>query len=259
MISIQNIHKSFSGREILSGISLDIEKGQVIVILGPSGSGKTTFLRCLNALEMPEQGGISFPAAQRAHLRSQADSAALTVDFSQKPAKSDVLALRRRCGMVFQQYALFPHKTVLQNVMEGPVVVQKRPKKEVRESALALLAKVGLSDKVDAYPHQLSGGQQQRVGIARALAIEPELVLFDEPTSALDPELVQDVLKTIQQLAAEGWTMVLVTHELSFAMDVADKVIIMDEGVIVEEGSPQKLLTAPETERAKRFLSRIRY
>lgn len=247
MIKIENIHKSFADNAILRGIDLEIQKGSVTVILGPSGSGKTTLLRCLNALEMPQQGRIVFQ-----------DDAPLNIDFANSPSKKDILALRRKSGMVFQQYNLFPHKTALQNVMEGPTVVQKRHEAEVRKEALALLAKVGLADKADLYPYQLSGGQQQRVGIARALAIRPQLLLFDEPTSALDPELVQDVLDSMKALAAEGWTMVVVTHEVKFALDVADTVVVMDGGVIVEQGAPQTLFHNPQHERTKRFLHRIR-
>ena len=247
MIKIRNIHKSFGANHILRGIDLDITKGEVVVILGPSGSGKTTFLRCLNALEQPEQGTIEFDNA-----------APLKVDFATKSVKKDILALRRKSGMVFQQYNLFPHKTALENVMEGPVYVQGKDPNLAREDAVKLLAKVGLADKVDLYPFQLSGGQQQRVGIARALAIQPELMLFDEPTSALDPELVQDVLDTMKELAAEGWTMVVVTHEIKFALDVADVVIVMDHGVIVEQGSPQQLFENPQHERTKAFLQRLR-
>ncbi|WP_373777193.1 amino acid ABC transporter ATP-binding protein [Glaesserella sp.] len=247
MIKIRNIHKSFGDNTILRGINLDIDKGQVIVILGPSGSGKTTFLRCLNALEMPEQGTIEFN-----------NDAPLKIDFSAKSIKKDILALRRKSGMVFQNYNLFPHKTALENVMEGPVFVQGKPAEQARAEAEALLTKVGLADKMDLYPFQLSGGQQQRVGIARALAIQPELMLFDEPTSALDPELVQDVLNTMKALANEGWTMVVVTHEVKFALDVADVVIVMDGGEIVEQGSPKDLFANPQHERTKRFLHRIR-
>ncbi|KMK51423.1 amino acid ABC transporter ATPase [[Actinobacillus] muris] len=247
MIKIRNIHKTFGQNPILRGIDLDIQKGQVVVILGPSGSGKTTFLRCLNALEMPEQGTIQFENAEP-----------LSVDFAARPSKKAILALRRRSGMVFQNYNLFPHKTALENVMEGPVFVQNRPLEQVKTEALTLLEKVGLADKRDHYPFQLSGGQQQRVGIARALAIQPELMLFDEPTSALDPELVQDVLNTMKSLANEGWTMVVVTHEIKFALDVADIVVVMDGGEIVEQGSPQALFSNPQHERTKRFLQRLK-
>lgn len=247
MIKVSNIHKTFGQNTILRGIDLTIQKGQVVVILGPSGSGKTTFLRCLNALEMPEQGTISFEDEPKLHI-----------DFSQKPNKKEILALRRKSGMVFQQYNLFPHKTALGNVMEAPVQVQGKSAAQAKEQALALLNKVGLGDKVDLYPFQLSGGQQQRVGIARALALQPELMLFDEPTSALDPELVQDVLNTMKELAHEGWTMVVVTHEIKFALDVADVVVVMDGGVIVEQGSPETLFANPQHERTKSFLSRIK-
>lgn len=247
MIEIKNIHKTFGNNTILRGIDLNIQKGQVVVILGPSGSGKTTFLRCLNALEMPEQGTIKFENEQL-----------LAVDFGDNPTKKAILALRRKSGMVFQNYNLFPHKTAVENVMEGPVFVQGKSVAQAKQEAMALLAKVGLADKAELYPYQLSGGQQQRVGIARALAIQPELMLFDEPTSALDPELVQDVLNTMKELANEGWTMVVVTHEIKFALDVADVVVVMDDGEIVEQGSPKALFENPQHERTKRFLHQIR-
>lgn len=248
MIQIKNIHKSFGNNIILRGIDLNITKGQVVVILGPSGSGKTTFLRCLNALEIPEQGSICF---EREPI--------VSIDFAAKPNKKDILALRRKSGMVFQQYNLFPHKTAIENIMEAPVQVQDKSKSVARQEALALLEKMGLADKANLYPYQLSGGQQQRVGIARALALQPELMLFDEPTSALDPELVQDVLNTMKELANEGWTMVVVTHEIKFALDVADVVVVMDGGIIVEQGAPQTLFSNPQHERTKRFLSRIKH
>ncbi len=247
MIQIRNIHKTFGSNPILRGIDLDIQAGQVVVILGPSGSGKTTFLRCLNALELPEQGSIAFN-----------NTSPLNIDFTKKPSKKDILALRRKSGMVFQQFNLFPHKTALGNIMEAPVQVQGKPLEQARREAENLLKKVGLADKADLYPHQLSGGQQQRVGIARVLALQPELMLFDEPTSALDPELVQDVLDTMKQLAQEGYTMVVVTHEVKFALDVADMVIVMDGGVIVEQGTPQDLFNHPRHERTKSFLNRIK-
>jgi len=247
MIEIKNIHKTFGNNTILRGIDLNIQKGQVVVILGPSGSGKTTFLRCLNALEMPEQGTIKFENEQP-----------LAVDFGDNPTKKAILALRRKSGMVFQNYNLFPHKTAIENVMEGPVFAQGKSVAQAKQEAMALLAKVGLADKAELYPYQLSGGQQQRVGIARALAIQPELMLFDEPTSALDPELVQDVLNTMKELANEGWTMVVVTHEIKFALDVADVVVVMDGGEIVEQGSPKALFENPQHERTKRFLHQIR-
>lgn len=247
MIEIKNIHKTFGNNTILRGIDLNINKGQVVVILGPSGSGKTTFLRCLNALEMPEKGVIQFNNNQP-----------LTVDFGDNPAKKSILTLRRKSGMVFQNYNLFPHKTALENIMEGPIFVQGKKPEQAKKEAIELLIKVGLADKADLYPYQLSGGQQQRVGIARALAIQPELMLFDEPTSALDPELVQDVLNTMKELANEGWTMVVVTHEIKFALDVADIVVVMDGGEIVEQGSPKSLFENPQHERTKRFLHQIR-
>ena len=245
MIKVTNIHKAFGGNQVLKGIDLTINKGKVVVILGPSGSGKTTFLRCLNALEIPDQGVIAF------------DDGSLTVDFSTKPKKKTLLALQRKSGMVFQSYNLFPHKTAIENLMLGPTVVQGQTKAQARTQALALLEKVGLSDKADLYPFQLSGGQQQRIGIARALAIEPSLLLFDEPTSALDPELVQDVLGTMKQLASEGWTMVVVTHEINFAREVADHVVLIEDGHVVEEGSPEQMFELSVHPRTQAFLQRI--
>ncbi len=245
MIQITNIHKAFGSNQVLKGIDLTIHKGKVVVILGPSGSGKTTFLRCLNALEIPDQGVIAF------------DDGSLTVDFAIKPKKKTLLALQRKSGMVFQSYNLFPHKTAIENLMLGPTVVQGRSKAQAREQAVALLDKVGLSDKADLYPFQLSGGQQQRIGIARALAIEPSLLLFDEPTSALDPELVQDVLGTMKQLASEGWTMVVVTHEINFARDVADHVVLIEDGQVVEEGSAEQMFELSAHPRTQAFLQRI--
>ncbi|MCA0149111.1 amino acid ABC transporter ATP-binding protein [Rossellomorea vietnamensis] len=243
MISIKGLTKRFDQLEVLKGMNVEVEKGQVIVLIGPSGSGKTTFLRCLNALEIPNDGTVSIGGS--------------TVDFNKKVTKQELINLRRKTGMVFQNYNLFPHKTALENVMEGPTVVQKRKKSEMREKAIKLLEKVGLGDKIDYYPFQLSGGQQQRVGIARALAIEPEVMLFDEPTSALDPELVGEVLKVMKDLAEEGMTMVVVTHEMRFAQEAADKVIFMDGGYIVEEGPPQEVFENPKNERTKQFLNLI--
>ena len=245
MIQVSNIHKAFGDNQVLKGIDLTIEKGKVVVILGPSGSGKTTFLRCLNALEIPDQSVIAF------------EDGSLTVDFATKPKKKALLALQRKSGMVFQSYNLFPHKTAIENLMLGPTVVQGQSKAQARTQALALLDKVGLADKADLYPFQLSGGQQQRIGIARALAIEPSLLLFDEPTSALDPELVQDVLETMKQLASEGWTMVVVTHEISFARDVADHVVLIEDGHVVEEGSAQQMFELSTHPRTQAFLQRI--
>lgn len=243
-LSVKGLTKAFDELEVLKNVDLKIEKGNIVTIIGPSGSGKTTLLRCLNALEMPNEGVFSFH-----------DS--IQVDFSKNPSKKDLTALRRRSGMVFQSYNLFPHKTALENVIEGPLIVQKRPKSEVLELAKKILTKVGLGDKMHLYPHQLSGGQQQRVGIARALAIEPQLMLFDEPTSALDPELVGEVLKVIRDLANEGWTMVIVTHELRFAEQVSNQVIFIDEGQIIEKGPPEVVLKEPKEQRTKQFLQRI--
>ena len=234
MLKVTNIQKSFNGNQVLKGIDFDINKGEVVAILGPSGSGKTTFLRCLNLLERPEQGVLEF------------SDGSLKIDFSKKISKADELKLRRRSSMVFQQYHLFPHRTALD--------VQKQPKEQAREKALALLEKVGLKAKAALYPSQLSGGQQQRVGIARALAVQPDLILLDEPTSALDPELVGEVLQALKLLVQEGWTMIIVTHELNFAKDVADRVILMEDGNIVEQNSAAQFFGNPQKERTKQFL-----
>ncbi|MDG5472902.1 amino acid ABC transporter ATP-binding protein [Jeotgalibacillus sp. ET6] len=244
MLSVENLHKSFGEMNVLKGIDLSIEKGSVVAIIGPSGSGKTTMLRCFNALEMPDKGTIQFEQDFK-------------LSFDKAPSKKEILQLRRKSGMVFQSYNLFPHKTAIENVMEGPVVVQKKEKAAVKKLAESLLKKVGLEEKMHLYPHQLSGGQQQRVGIARALAIEPELMLFDEPTSALDPEIVGEVLHVIRDLANEGWTMAIVTHELKFAEEVADHVIFIDGGHIVEQGPPAELLKNPQEPRTRQFLNRI--
>ncbi len=243
MIEIRNLHKSFGSLEVLKGIDLSLEKGKVLVIIGPSGSGKTTLLRCLNLLEMPDAGSLRL------------GETSIEFDGRRKLDKQQVLKLRQSTGMVFQSYNLFPHKTALENVMEAQIVVQKRDKDAARKRSMELLAKVGLSGKEDSYPHQLSGGQQQRVGIARALATDPEVMLFDEPTSALDPELVGEVLKVMKELAAEGMTMVVVTHEMKFAAEAADTVVLMDVGVVLEQGPPQKVLQHPSSERASQFLN----
>jgi cystine transport system ATP-binding protein len=244
VLTVRDLHKRFGAVEVLKGIDLDIRRGQVVALIGPSGSGKTTVLRCLNGLEVPDSGTVQF-----------AEGAA--VDFGSKPPRRTVSGLREHSAMVFQHYNLFPHRTVLENVMEGPVRVQRRSREEASADSLALLERVGLADKRDAYPYELSGGQQQRVGIVRALALKPRLLLFDEPTSALDPELVGEVLEAIRELAAEGWTMLLVTHELRFARDVADRVIFMDGGVVVEEGPPSEVLTSPKQERTRQFVQRL--
>jgi L-cystine transport system ATP-binding protein len=243
MISVKGLYKQFDKLEVLKGLDLEIERGKVIVLIGPSGSGKTTFLRCLNVLETPTKGRISIDDE--------------TLDFSNTVTNKRVASFRRQTGMVFQSYNLFPHMTALENVMEGPVTVKKESKEVVRKRAEALLSKVGLGDKLDYYPFQLSGGQQQRVGIARALAMEPKVMLFDEPTSALDPELVGEVLKVMKDLANEGMTMVVVTHEMRFAKEAADEVLFLDQGVIVERGKPEQIFSNPKEERTKKFLSLI--
>jgi len=241
MISINGLHKQFGNLEVLKGIDLQVQKGQVIVVIGPSGSGKTTLLRCLNILEVPTSGRITIDNQM--------------ADFSKPMPKRNVDMFRRKSAMVFQHYNLFPHMTALQNVMEGPMIVKKISKVDARKKAEQLLNKVGLGDKLDFYPHQLSGGQQQRVGIARALALEPEVMLFDEPTSALDPELVGEVLQVMKDLADEGITMVVVTHEMRFANDVADEVIFMDQGKVIERSKPKDMFTQPKEERTRQFLN----
>ncbi len=242
MIRVSGLRKSFGGEPVLHGIDLVVHPGEVVVIIGPSGSGKTTLLRCLNFLERPDAGTI-----QVGDVAVEAGTA----------TAAQIQALRRQSAMVFQGFHLFPHRTALENVIEGPVVVQRVPVEEARRQGLRLLEKVGLLEKADAYPAQLSGGQQQRVAIARALALQPKVVLFDEPTSALDPELVGEVLETMKSVAAEGMTMLVVTHEMGFAREVADRVIFMDRGLIVEEGPPEQIFTAPREERTRQFLTRI--
>ena len=239
MIKIKNLHKSFGSYEVLKGINMTIEKGEVVCIIGASGSGKSTLLRCINFLEKKTSGEI--------YIDGEA--------ISKK--QSDINALRKKVGMVFQHFNLFPHKTVLENIIEGPVIVKKMPKDKAENLARVLLEKVGLEDKADQYPAMLSGGQQQRVAIARSLAMEPEVILFDEPTSALDPELVGEVLKVMKDLASEGMTMIIVTHEMGFAKEVADRIIFLDEGIIAEEGIPLDLFESPSHERLQTFLSKI--
>lgn len=244
LLTATQLHKSFGAHEVLRGIDLTLHRGEVVVLIGPSGSGKTTVLRSLNGLETPDGGSIVLDGGPE-------------IDFSGPVTQKQRFALRDRSAMVFQNHNLFPHFSVLENVIEGPWRVQGRPKDEVVDEARALLARVGLDGREDARPHELSGGQQQRVGIVRALALHPDLLLFDEPTSALDPELVGDVLMVIKELADEGWSMVVVTHELSFAREAADRVLFMDEGVVVEEGVPAQMFSAPREERTRRFLTRI--
>ncbi|WP_307845016.1 amino acid ABC transporter ATP-binding protein [Actinotalea solisilvae] len=247
LLTVRGLRKSFGATEVLRSVDLTVDRGRVLALIGPSGSGKTTVLRCLNGLEVPDGGTIA--------IGSTGDDVAL--DFAARPSRRALAALRDRSAMVFQHYNLFPHKTVLENVTEGPRVVQRRPAAEVRAEALALLERVGLAEKADAYPFQLSGGQQQRVGIVRALALRPQLLLFDEPTSALDPELVGDVLGLIRELALEGWTMVIVTHELQFAREVAHEVAFVDGGRIVEHGDAERVLRDPQHERTRQFVHRL--
>jgi polar amino acid transport system ATP-binding protein len=240
MVSIKDLHKRFGDLEVLKGISLDIKKGEVVVILGPSGSGKSTILRCINRLEEPTSGRIFI------------DGEEIT------GSKVDINKMRQRVGMVFQQFNLFPHMTALQNVTLAPMKVQKKPKQEAEKIGLELLKKVGLLEKANSYPMQLSGGQQQRVAIARALAMRPDVMLFDEVTSALDPELVKEVLDVMKNLAMDGMTMIVVTHEMNFAKEVGDRIILIDGGVIVEENTPDQFFTNPQHERTKRFLNMIK-
>lgn len=249
MIELKNIKKSFGSLEVLNDVSLKIEKGEVLVIIGPSGSGKSTLLRCINHLEKINQGEIIF--------KGQTITKKFPGEKGFDLPLKDVYKVREKIGMVFQRFNLFPHMKAVRNIMEAPVHVAKVPKKEAEERAKKLLAKVGLGDKEKAYPAHLSGGQQQRLAIARALAMEPELMLFDEPTSALDPELVGEVLTVMKDLAKEGMTMAVVTHEMSFAKDVADRVIFMDEGKIIEEGTPEEIFCNPKHERTRTFLRKI--
>ena len=246
IIDIRNLKKSFDKLTVLKDVSLHVDKGEVVALLGPSGSGKSTLLRCINLLTVPDGGtvrvgeqSITFGAGKGSKI----------------PGDKALSSFRANTGMVFQQFNLFPHMTVLQNVMEGPLTVKKLDKASARSKAVALLGKVGLADRADYYPEMLSGGQKQRVAIARALAMEPAVMLFDEATSALDPELVGEVLNVIKSLAAEGMTMILVTHEIAFARDVADKVIFMRDGVVVEAGPPGVVIDAPECEATRAFLS----
>ncbi|HEX8595206.1 MAG TPA: L-cystine ABC transporter ATP-binding protein TcyN [Pseudomonas sp.] len=246
MIVVENLTKEFKGQQVLKGIDLRVEAGEVVAIIGPSGSGKTTLLRCLNFLEEPTSGKIIVGDIE--------------IDGSRPLSQQQGLIrrLRQHVGFVFQNFNLFPHRTALENVIEGPVVVKKMDREKAMTLGRQLLAKVGLTGKEDAYPRRLSGGQQQRVAIARALAMEPEVILFDEPTSALDPELVGEVLSTIRALAEEKRTMVIVTHEMSFARDVANWVIFIDKGVIVEQGEAKELFANPREERTRQFLERSR-
>lgn len=241
-IEVKNLVKKFHGQTVLHGIDLEVKPGEVVAIIGPSGSGKTTLLRSINLLEQPEAGTIDITIDTARSLSQQ---------------KSLIRQLRQHVGFVFQNFNLFPHRTVLENIIEGPVIVKGEPKEEATARARELLAKVGLAGKETSYPRRLSGGQQQRVAIARALAMRPEVILFDEPTSALDPELVGEVLNTIRQLAQEKRTMVIVTHEMSFARDVADRAIFMDQGRIVEQGAAKALFADPQQPRTRQFLEKF--
>ncbi|MET9503207.1 amino acid ABC transporter ATP-binding protein [Streptomyces sp. NPDC006259] len=249
MVDIRSVHKSFGSLEVLKGIDLSVRAGEVTVVLGPSGSGKSTLLRTINHLEKVDRGVISVDGVLVGYRRSG--------DRLYELPEREVLRQRTRIGFVFQNFNLFPHLTVLDNVIEAPVSALKRPRRAAVESARRLLERVGLADKADAYPGQLSGGQQQRVAIARALALEPGLLLFDEPTSALDPELVGEVLDVIRDLATQGTTMIVVTHEIGFAREVADTVVFMDDGRIVEQGPPAEVLGRPREERTRLFLSKV--
>lgn len=239
MIEVSKLNKSFGKNHILKDIDINIKKGEVVVVIGPSGSGKSTFLRCLNLLEKPSSGSIVF------------EGSAIT------DKKTNINKLREKMGMVFQQFNLFPHKTVMENITLGPVKVKKASRDEANKAALDLLKKVGLEKKHSTYPAKLSGGEKQRIAIARALAMEPDVMLFDEPTSALDPEMVGEVLSVMKSLASEGMTMVVVTHEMGFAKEVGDRVVFMDGGKIIEENTPEELFSNPQNARTKEFLSKI--
>lgn len=243
MIKVKNLHKSFGNLHVLKGIDFEAEKGEVIAVIGPSGMGKSTFLRCINFIERPEKGILEIDGVK--------------VD-AQSCKEKEIRAVRMKSSMVFQNYNVFKNKTVLQNVMLPMVSVQNMDKQTAQEKALEYLAQVGLTDKADQYPSRLSGGQQQRVGIARAMAVNPEVILFDEPTSSLDPELVAGILEIIRRLAKEHErTMLIVTHEMRFAQEIADRVLFMDSGVVLEEGTPEKIFSNPENERTKRFLDQF--
>lgn len=239
MINVVNLHKKFKNLHVLKGINLQVKKGEVVVIIGPSGSGKSTLLRCLNRLEEPTSGEIRFK------------------DLSITNNKNDINKIRQGMGMVFQNFNLFPHITVIDNITLAPIKLKKLKKEDAESIAFELLNQVGLQDKASSYPTKLSGGQKQRVAIARALAMSPDLILFDEPTSALDPEMVGEVLEVIKQLAAEGMTMIIVTHEMSFAKQVADRIVFMDEGIVLEEGTPEIFFKNPQNQRTQDFLKRV--
>ena len=250
MVDAQNVHKAFRRNEVLRGITMQVQRGEVVVLIGPSGSGKTTFLRCINHLEKINAGRIYIEGELIGYRE-------LPNGDIKEDTEANIAKTRAEIGMVFQRFNLFPHLTALQNIIEAPIQVRHIARDQAEARGRALLAKVGLADKAEAYPARLSGGQQQRVAIARALAMDPKLMLFDEATSALDPELVGEVLKVMRQLAEEGMTMVVVTHEMGFAREVADRVIFMDGGVIVEQGSPDAIFSSPREERTRGFLRKI--
>ena len=249
MVLVEGVHKRFGGLEVLKGIDLEVARKEVLCVIGPSGSGKSTLLRCVNHLEKIDSGRL-WVDGQLVGYRQRGDRL-------HELRESEVAAQRREIGMVFQRFNLFPHMTACQNVMEAPCHVKGLPRKEAEQRARDLLGRVGLGEKADAYPAQLSGGQQQRVAIARALAMDPKLMLFDEPTSALDPELVGEVLDVMRELALSGMTMIVVTHELGFAREVGDTLVLMDNGVVVESGPPKQVIAQPEHERTKAFLSKV--
>jgi ABC-type polar amino acid transport system ATPase subunit len=239
VIKVSDLHKRFGKLDVLKGINTDIEKGEIVVIIGPSGSGKSTFLRCLNMLEEPDDGEVIFEG----------------IKLNDK--KCNIDEQRQKMGMVFQQFNLFPHMTILENIILAPTKLKKKSEEEAKEKAYELLKRVGLEDKADSYPNQLSGGQKQRIAIVRALAMSPEVMLFDEPTSALDPEMVGEVLEVMKGLAKDGMTMVVVTHEMGFAKEVGTRVMFMDDGLILEEGTPREVFNNPQNARTKEFLSKV--
>ncbi len=251
VISVQNLHKNFKDLEVLRGINLSVKKGEIVSVIGPSGSGKSTFLRCLNHLETADRGSISFHGT---FIAKEDPSTKKAVYINHK----EILSVCNKLGMVFQNFNLFPHKSVIENLVEAPMLVNKKSRTQAEQIADDLLRKVGLFEKRSAYPFELSGGQKQRVAIARALAMEPEIMLFDEPTSALDPELIGEVLQVIKQLAQERMTMIIVTHEMNFAREISDRVIFMDHGEIVAEGTPEQVLVNPEHARIQSFLNLVK-
>lgn len=241
MIKVNDIYKSYGDNSVLKGVSMEIKNGEVVVVIGPSGSGKSTFLRCVNHLEKIDSGEIYIDDGK----------------ITKKTTEKEAIKIRKNMGMVFQQFNLFPHKTVFENISIGLKYIKKMPKEEMMEIVQDLLNKVGLSDKINSYPGELSGGQQQRIAIARALAMNPDCILFDEPTSALDPEVIGEILDVMKKLAKDGMTMLIVTHEMRFAREVADRVVVMQDGNIIEEGSPEEIFTNPKEERTRKFLSAV--